>query len=678
MKIRKKGLLTIKGEIFLLSFLFLAIVALIFSGIFLCILYRNNMDNAKNSLRECNSQIVTYTEGMFHENATMLGILSRDMTVINSGFGNPEAVLTIYNAILEEDADITYIYSGYEDGRLLISDYEIPAGFNLTERPWYHAAKVSDGVARVVYSDAATGEWLFSQSRKLIDSNGSMVGVVAIDCSRENISKQLSTKYRFNSQRSFIIDSKGMVLIHPEEKHINEFLLDYMDSKAWASIAHGTGNYGEYEKDGVRAMAYFERIPQTDFMVVTAIDASEVTQPIIRSVKLFIRFLVCISIVLGFVLSRILLYRFARPVMALKSRIEKVAGGCSEETPEINFSNAEINDIADGIEIIVKDIAQQEEQRKAAEYLSYHDSMTGLYNRRFLAEEQRRLDEKDNYPLCIICCDVNGLKLVNDVFGHNTGDRLICRVAECLAEECGTEDVLFRVGGDEFIMLMPHTSDANAEETISRIKTGFFKENICGAMVSASLGYGIKESGEEPFDKAIQRADKMMYRQKLVESGEMKRQTVGNIIEAAKEELLVRELTKEEEYVLKQLAMELCPEMEALLKQSYRLRNVGMCTLFQTGGKGSGMNSRHTENGYRLLSTVDEYRGMAVYVLHYTEHWDGSGWPAGLAGRDIPLISRILAVVDAYFMRGEDGGELEREESWYDPKIMSVLSGLLK
>ena len=141
----------------------------------------------------------------------------------------------------------------------------------------------------------------------------------------------------------------------------------------------------------------------------------------------------------------------------------------------------------------MKNIAKKEEQRKEAEYTSFHDSMTGLYNRRFFSEELRRLDVKRNYPLCIICCDVNGLKLVNDVFGHDVGDQLICRVAESLAGVCRADDILARVGGDEFALLLSHTSEEDAEGIIARIREGFPAENIRGAQISASFGYGVKK-----------------------------------------------------------------------------------------------------------------------------------------------------------------------------------------
>ena len=93
-----------------------------------------------------------------------------------------------------------------------------------TDRPWYQAAVASDGVARLVYEDAANGEWLFSQSKKLVDDEGNVVGAVSVDCSNELISRQLSTRYQYASQRSFITDLSGKVLIHPEDVYKRQAL----------------------------------------------------------------------------------------------------------------------------------------------------------------------------------------------------------------------------------------------------------------------------------------------------------------------------------------------------------------------------------------------------------------------------------------------------------------------
>lgn len=677
MRRKKKLSLTIRNEIFLLSFLFLSIVSLIFTGILFKMIYDHSMESARNSLRQCNEQIVTYTEGLFHENASVLELLAKNPSIIYGG-RDPAVALAIYDVVRKNNTNITYLYSGYSDGRLYINGYAVAEDFDPTSRPWYKAAEDTDGVARLVYKDVISEEWMFSQSTKLIDGKGNMAGVISMDYSNENISRQLSAKYQYESQRSYIIDSNGTVLIHPEEKYINDSLFHYMGEDVWNDVFFKAGNYGEYMKDGIKVMLYYEQIPETEFIVITAIDASEVTAPVIRSLQYLLLLVICVSIALGFVLSHILIRRFAKPIIALENRIRRVADGCSDDRDHLGFSNVEINGIADSIEIIIKNMAKREEQHKAAEYLSFHDSMTGVYNRRFFMEELSSLHRKRYYPLCIICCDINGLKLVNDVFGHDAGDRLIKKVAGCLEKSCRTSDTLARMGGDEFSIIMPHKTVKDAEIILEEIRKALSKEVVCGVQVSASLGYAVKEKKEESFEETLQRADKMMYADKMKERAQIRRRMEKSMIAAAEKEGVVKPVSEAEDRVLTQLARSLCPASEKLLKQSYRLRNIGLCAIFQAEAGIDEGNKRHTETGYRVLCMFDEYKNVAPCVLHSTEHWDGSGLPSGLAGSDIPLISRVTGVADAYFAAGEAMDLIDLHREWYDPEIVSVLKNIVE
>jgi len=103
-----------------------------------------------------------------------------------------------------------------------------------------------------------------------------------------------------------------------------------------------------------------------------------------------------------------------------------------------------------GIVMVFRDVTEEKKRQQRILYMSYHDSLTGLYNRRFMEEELKRLDTSRQLPLSIIMGDVNGLKLTNDVFGHNAGDKLLIRAAEIVKESCRKEDIVARWGGDEF------------------------------------------------------------------------------------------------------------------------------------------------------------------------------------------------------------------------------------
>lgn len=670
---KKKVLLTIKQEMFLLGFASLILGSLVFVSVFFVFFFNSSLDNAKNTLHACNSQIVTYVEGVFHESSNLVDLLSKDQTVIRAGDGNKDAVITVFDTIHENNSNITYIYSGYSDGSLFINNYDAPSGYDVTNRPWYVASQQAQGVVRLAYSDAATGVWLFSHSKKLVDDSGNMVGAMCIDSSNENISRQLSAKYQYDSQRSFIIDLSGKVLIHPNGNEINTSLLSGRISEdVWQHIIAGKNNYAEYSQNDADAMAYFERIPNTDFIVVTAINSSEIIDPILHNVLYIVLLVIAISILLGFILSQILNYRFVRPIMELGDRIQGIANRKNEQQSKIKSSNAEINSIADSIEIIVRDIATQEEQRKAAEYLSLHDPMTGLYNRRYYEDALQRLDSSGNHPLCIVSCDINGLKLVNDIFGHVVGDRLITQVAESLDKSCRINDFTARIGGDEFAIVLPNTSVSTAEQFILRIKNGLLQQGFCGVVVSASFGFAIKNDPCQKLDILISEADEMMYAHKRVESLQMRNDTITNIINAGTDEGLIRPLSPQEEALLDRFAHELCPDLRQMLKDSYGLRKIGLCSLLQTDENNDDIHWRHTECGYRILSILDEYRGVSECILHYTEHWDGSGWPSGLSGTDIPLLSRIIAVTEGFCQRGRlvinDRGSL------YDPDLVDMIT----
>ncbi|MGZ5471673.1 MAG: sensor domain-containing diguanylate cyclase, partial [Nitrososphaeraceae archaeon] len=154
--------------------------------------------------------------------------------------------------------------------------------------------------------------------------------------------------------------------------------------------------------------------------------------------------------------------------------------------------------------------------RKKAEteilYLSYHDQLTGLYNRRFFEEELKRLDTKRQLPASIIMADVDGLKYVNDSYGHETGDRLLIAASEIIKNSCRKEDIITRWGGDEFIIFLPKTSEKDALEIIDRIRKASKIQKSDGKInISISLGLTTKNDLNENIEHIIEQADKNMY-----------------------------------------------------------------------------------------------------------------------------------------------------------------------
>lgn len=163
----------------------------------------------------------------------------------------------------------------------------------------------------------------------------------------------------------------------------------------------------------------------------------------------------------------------------------------------------------------IQDITEQKKREAEILYLSYHDQLTGLYNRRFYEQELVRLDAPENLPLTIVMGDVNGLKQVNDRLGHTTGDRLLQLAASVLTDGFRRTDIVARLGGDEFVVIMPQTAAAEALAIVERIGLVAGAVEVSGFPLSISFGLASKQLPEESVQDAFTQAENAMYKQKI-------------------------------------------------------------------------------------------------------------------------------------------------------------------
>lgn len=309
--------------------------------------------------------------------------------------------------------------------------------------------------------------------------------------------------------------------------------------------------------------------------------------------------------------------------------------------------------------LMLEDISDYKQMEKEMYHLNYHDQLTGLYNRRFYEEELKRLNTSRNLPISLIVVDADGLKLINDAFGHLSGDQMIREISQAIKMSCRADDVVARIGGDELVILLAKTDKKDALMTAERISNALKDRSVNNAPIGASIGVAAKLVEDTLIEDVFKEAEAAMYRQKLEHRTERMINSVKIILDA-----FFEKYKGEKEHA--QRVSDQCYHMGEILRfESSQLEKLRLAAMMHDIGKVNVPNDilskvttlndsdwehikKHSEVGYRILSAVNEFGEISEYVLAHHERWDGSGYPKGLKHEEIPLISRIIAVVDAF------------------------------
>ena len=312
-----------------------------------------------------------------------------------------------------------------------------------------------------------------------------------------------------------------------------------------------------------------------------------------------------------------------------------------------------------GVVMVFRDVTQEKEQREKIEYIMSHDSMTGLYNRWYMEEALSRYDHEEKGSCALIMGDLNGLKLVNDAFGHYEGDRFIREIAAILESSSGPHDVVCRWGGDEFLILMPNAGAADAEQLIERILARCREKSDETLQLSIALGYALKKEPGERIHDVLREAEQLTYRRKLMIEKSFRSSVINALLAtlAAKSEETEEHAERLQHYCgligkILGISTKELDEM-SLFAMLHDIGKVGINdAILQKPGALSDEEwlemKKHPEIGFRIAQNNVDLAPISEYILSHHERWDGSGYPRGLSGEEIPVLARILAVVDAF------------------------------
>lgn len=307
------------------------------------------------------------------------------------------------------------------------------------------------------------------------------------------------------------------------------------------------------------------------------------------------------------------------------------------------------------------DIQNLKQTEAKLRFLSMHDPLTGLYNRTYFEEEMNRMQSGRCYPIGLLVCDIDGLKLINDTLGHDSGDRLIISASRAIKRGFRESDVVARVGGDEFAILLPNAPPSAVENASQRINAAIDEynagQNVPPLSISCGFAVGMKPSTS--MIDLFREADNNMYREKRD-----RRQIIRSLILQRYTEALQKLDFAAEGHIERLQHLVIALGTAAGLSDSSISRLTLLAKFHDIGKIGVDRSiifkparltpeetvqiRRHCEIGYRIALISPDLKPIAELLLKHHEWWNGHGYPLGLQGEEIPVECRIMSLTDAY------------------------------
>lgn len=312
-----------------------------------------------------------------------------------------------------------------------------------------------------------------------------------------------------------------------------------------------------------------------------------------------------------------------------------------------------------GKSVVIRDISQRIKSEEEIRYMGFHDGLTGLHNKSYFEKKIKELDKTAQLPITIIVGGVNGLKAINEAFGHKKGDSLLCNFAKIFESIVRKGSVITRWGGDEFAFIFPKTSRDEADKIFERIRVSIAGFKSSDVPMSLALGASTKEYSNENIQEVIIEAENNMFKRKLIE-----RNSVSSSIIASLERTLFEKSHETEKHAkrMNEFAQKLGRNLglnENVLNDLSllsSLHDIGKIAITEeillkktrlTEEEWEAIK-KHPVIGSNIAKSTTQIAHVADGILYHHEWWDGSGYPKGLKGENIPIEARIISIVDAY------------------------------
>ncbi|MCP3764894.1 diguanylate cyclase [Domibacillus sp. A3M-37] len=354
---------------------------------------------------------------------------------------------------------------------------------------------------------SVTGKLILLVSVPVFDDNGSYKGFIggAIHLREENSLTRVLGQHpkHENDSYVYVVDSKGKIIYHPDKDRIND---SAKEDKAVQQVLKGNnGSLEVSNTQGISMLAGYAS-SKSKWGIISQTPKESVMEPTIEMAKQ-VSFIAIPFMIFVFVLTLAMLKKIVNPIRTLAIYAKQITLDPSLPTPRIPDWYFELKTLK---RAILKNVDFYQKKLTYVESESNLDPLTGYYNRRSLKEKIRHLE-----MYSIILFDADRFKTVNDQFGHQVGDAVLKHISELAKKETRESDLCFRIGGEEFLIILPETDLALAQMIAERIrKTAEAKISPTGKPITISMGIGNLPITASDFSELFKVTDQALYKAK--------------------------------------------------------------------------------------------------------------------------------------------------------------------
>ena len=360
--------------------------------------------------------------------------------------------------------------------------------------------------------NSALNNFLIYISEPVVDASGQYLGFVGgtIYLKEQNfISQLLSSQYGYQDNYMYVLDSQQRIIFHPDPSRIGDSAVG--NTGLNTLMNEPSGNLRLVNSKGIDSLAGFSKISAPNWVVISQQPTKQLLDQASNLLYKVILGMLFFYAIVFFVIWRFS-YVIAQPLSDLadsasqlnqpgaKKNIRKIRPWYFEVAQfqrALLFSADHFQQTVDELNVIVKT-----------------DPLTGFYNRRGM---QMHIDtfEKQQTNFAILAIDIDHFKTINDQYGHAEGDRVLQHIAWQIHEQCRDQDICCRIGGEEFIVLLPNASYSLAQKVASRILQNRTQDKIEGiGQVTVSIGIAHWPTHHQSIDQTLQLADQRLYQAK--------------------------------------------------------------------------------------------------------------------------------------------------------------------